>query len=138
MKHIKTYKIFESIEDIKGTLTDICCDITDDGDFEININTNVSDALKGYFDFKGFYRMGDMAYIQIGKPNMDHSIGLDKNDKLLYMVNDIDDVVNRIKTFLGDRFIQENGIKYRGGINVLYGSDVRSDKVSSFVIWFKK
>ena len=98
MKHLKSYKIFESNDiNVREDLTEVCYELTDDGRFGIKI----------YDEFPGW------GHIPGSGMNPSH---VERNDKILYIYlsdyrdyngfsfDEVREVVLRVVNYLGDRY----------------------------------
>lgn len=96
MRHLKTYRVFESNEnDVSGDIADICYDLTDDK-FDIKI----------YDNFPGWGRI----------PGAGMNPPVDEGDKILFVTlsdhrdyngfsfDEVREVVLRLIDYLGDRY----------------------------------
>ena len=96
MKHLKSYKLFESSESdtVKKDIEEICYDITDYGRFKIT--TGLRKVKPNYY--KGRVEVPEQWYIHIAL--------LDHLDYDGFLLSEVEDTLMRVKSYLGlGRFI---------------------------------
>jgi hypothetical protein len=105
MKHIKTYKIFESNDNVRKNLTEICYELTD-GRFDIKIYDD--NEFPGWGSIPGSGMNVPHALIQ--------QANVELNDKILciylsdymdyngFSFDEVREVVLRVVDYLGDRY----------------------------------
>lgn len=97
MKHIRSYKIFESTKDDVAAIRDICYDITDDGEFDIEIIETYAgtEQSKNNFGLKE-----DAGFVLIKRTDGQYG------NRIAFYYKDIKNTTNMIKSYLEDRYIK--------------------------------
>jgi len=165
MKHIRSYtlfegvsketKVFESTKDDIESIKDICLDITDDGEFAIEI----IEKYEGDIDAKSRFGVkGPVGFVLIKRT--DGTYG----SRIAFNYKDIKNTTNMIKNYLEDRYIKSM-VMLSGSMNWLdlddrkepywrlvdphkdsgeliyrgtkINNNINENGIKYFVIWFK-
>lgn len=119
-------------DDEKEVIREICYDITDDGFFKINTGY----VAKNSYNILNQYRLDDLTnYIQIRNDSGNNSTTSPFN-----ISEELRNVINRLKSYLGDRFIHFSMVVRDNAGNRIYNYSVlppQFDDVYWFIVWFR-